>query len=186
MNADLHCRLRHAGQTCCLGYRKALYFHVNNRQPLAFGQGFKQTGQVAPGVAGFRGRLGEYRQVVVQRIMQILADGLGPQQIDHLVTRDRMHPSRQRLVALVRVALIVHGEQAFLDKVFHFIGPAEEAFAQKSAQIGTELLEEGSVGGGISIEAAHEQVMQHLFRIAFHHNIPNAPSCHSIFRLVWL
>ncbi|MDP1590341.1 MAG: hypothetical protein Q8M07_21490, partial [Prosthecobacter sp.] len=68
---------------------------------------------------------------------------------------------------------------------FHF-RPAEEAFAQKSTQIGTELLEEGSVGGGISIEAAHEQVMQHLFRIASHHKTPSAPSCHSVFRLVGL
>ncbi|MCY1239240.1 hypothetical protein D9M72_520230 [compost metagenome] len=98
--------------------------------------------------------------------MQAFSDRLGAQQVDHLVARNRMHPGRQGLVTLIGVALVVHGEQTFLDEVFHFIGPAKEALAQKSAQVRAELLQECLVGGGVSIKAAHKQIVQHGFRIA--------------------
>jgi hypothetical protein len=51
------------------------------------------------------------------------------------------------------VALVVHGEQAFLDEVFHFIGPAEQALAQKGAQVRAELLQEVAVGLRVAVEA---------------------------------
>ncbi|MNK88741.1 hypothetical protein D3C87_1087190 [compost metagenome] len=94
-----------------------------------------------------------------------------------------MHPGRQGLVTLIGVALVVHGEQTFLDEVFHFIGPAKETLAQKGAQVRAELLQERLVGGSITIEAAHEQIVQHCFRITL--QIVSSP-CYSSYRLDWL
>ncbi|MNT38650.1 hypothetical protein D3C72_1748530 [compost metagenome] len=94
-----------------------------------------------------------------------------------------MHPGRQRLVALVGVALVVHGEQAFLDEVFHFIGPAEQALAQKSAQVRAQFLQELAVRAGVAIEAAKEQAAQGRFRVARCRPAVYGVSCHRAGRL---
>ena len=73
---------------------------------------------------------------------------------------DSMHPGRQRLVALVSVAFVVHGKQAFLDKVFDFIGPAEQTPAQESAQVRAEFLQERLIRSLFSVEPSQEQSAQ--------------------------
>jgi hypothetical protein len=80
-----------------------------------------------------------------------------------------MHPGRQGLGALVGVALVVHGKQAFLYEVFHFIGPAKQVFAQIGPQMGTERPQKAAVRHGVPVQALQKQGTQHAFGITGSH-----------------
>jgi hypothetical protein len=77
----------------------------------------------------------------------------------------------------------VHGEQAFLDKVFHFIGPAEKALAQKCAQVRAEFLQEFAISRCVAGKAAQEQAPQRRFGVAQSRPAVHSVSCH---RTGWL
>jgi hypothetical protein len=71
-----------------------------------------------------------------------------------------MHPGRQWLVGFVGVALVVHREQAFLDQVLDFVGPAEQPPRQEGAQVRAQAPQEGVVRRRVAGLSADEQRVQ--------------------------
>ncbi len=166
MDADLDGRLGHAGEPGRFSDRQTLQLDAADRITLALRQFLKQPIEIAPGVARVGVGFGEQLGLIVQRIVQRVAHRLRPQQVDQLVARNGMRPGRKRLVGLVGVAVVVHGEQTFLDQVLQIIGPAKQTAGEKGAQVRTQPDQKRVIGSRVPIESAQEQGAQFAFGFA--------------------
>jgi hypothetical protein len=76
--------------------------------------------------------------------------GAPAHEVDQLVLRDRVHPRRERLAVVVGVALVVHGDQRFLDQVLDVVGPARQAPAIVAAEHARELAKAALVRAAVA------------------------------------
>jgi len=117
-------------------------------------------------VAGLRFGSGEEVVIVIQRIVQRFPAGPAPQEVDHLVARDGMHPGRERLRGVIGMSLVVDGQQRLLHEILHFVGHAREPPPEKDAQERAQILQEGVVRGTVAGEPAHQEILQLVFPCA--------------------
>ena len=138
---------------------------MHDRQALAVGQRLQQLAQVSPSLRGIAVAAGKQLLRIVQRHVERALYRVRAQPVDELVARYRMRPGRHRHVVPVGVALVVHGQQGFLHKVLHFIGPLGQAAAQKSPQVRAQLLQKALVRTGIGVQPLQQQRSQALFNL---------------------
>ena len=68
-----------------------------------------------------------------------------PTKVDQFVSRDGMHPDRQRQRRIVSVTLIVNGEQRFLHEILDFIGEILQAYAIEQTQAPAQFDEQNAI-----------------------------------------
>jgi hypothetical protein len=73
-----------------------------------------------------------------------------------------MYPRRERLPGVIGMALVVHGEQRFLQQILHFVGQADEALSQEGAQMRAQFLEKVVIGRCFASESANQQVPESI------------------------
>ena len=98
-----------------------------------------------------------------------------------LVFRNGMNPRRQGLRGIVGVALIVHGQQCFLQEILHFVWPMAETLSKEGPQVSGQFLQERMVGRRLAGETLKKQISQACLARAYVALLPN-----SLPRCIWL
>ena len=106
---------------------------------------FEQRGDVASGVFGLQVRGGDQFVRVVQRIVAQFPPGPSSQQVDHFVFCDRVQPRRERLVRLIRMALIMNGKKRLLNQILHLVRRMRQTPLEKGTQVRAQIAEKRMV-----------------------------------------
>lgn len=139
---------------------------VCNGFALAVWQIGQHGGQVFVCVAGaFFAVNGQGVRPVIDVVVQTFAPAVGTQMVDPLVTRNGIHPSAQRLIALVGVAFLMDGHQGFLHKVLDIAGLRWHPFLQKAPHMAAHQDKGSLVAGVIALQGLHPCSVQRGFEV---------------------
>lgn len=92
--------------------------------------------------------------------MQRVVVRIAAQVICQLVTGNRLYPRRQRLLRLVGMTCVMHGQQHFLQQVFDFGRALLQPPPQKPTHMHRQRRKEFAVGPCIARQPAQQQALQ--------------------------
>ena len=127
MNADFDRGFGHANSTSRLRYRFTLELNVQNRQSLAVRKLFKKSRNVVTRLGCIAVGNTQQLVVLVQGVVEQVRPGAPTQQVDQLVAGYSVNPGREWLRCVVRVALVVDGQQYFLHEILDILWHLREA-----------------------------------------------------------
>jgi len=100
---------------------------MDDGQALALWQLRQQLGQVPSGLSRLLLAGGKQVAVILQPFVQRIVAGGTAIVVRQFIAGNGLHPGGQRLLRLVGVAGVVHGQQHLLQQVFDFAGALSKA-----------------------------------------------------------